>query len=54
MKSALVGYTGFVGSNLAEQFEFTLKFNTKNIAQAFGTTPDLLVMQRGVLRIYCK
>ncbi len=43
MKSALVGYTGFVGSNLAEQFEFTLKFNTKNIAQAFGTTPDLLV-----------
>lgn len=43
MKSALVGYTGFVGSNLSYTNEFTYKYNSKNIEQAFGTRPDLLV-----------
>jgi hypothetical protein len=43
MKSSLVGYTGFVGSNLIHSHEFTYQYNTKNIEQAFGTKPDLLV-----------
>lgn len=40
---ALVGYTGFVGGNLAKQASFDLKFNSKNIGAAFGAKPDLLV-----------
>lgn len=43
MKSALVGYTGFVGSNLSYNHKFTYKYNSKDIEQAFGTRPDLLV-----------
>ena len=39
----LVGYTGFVGSNLAESHRFSGLFNSKNIADAFGGQPDLLV-----------
>lgn len=39
----LVGYTGFVGSNLYEQYSFDKVFNSKNIKDAFGTNPDLLV-----------
>ncbi|MBR2214600.1 MAG: sugar nucleotide-binding protein [Selenomonadaceae bacterium] len=42
MKS-LVGYTGFVGSNLAAQADFDGLYNSKNIAAAYGTKPDLLV-----------
>ncbi len=42
MKS-LVGYTGFVGSNLYEKGDFDAAFNSKNISDAFGTKPDLLV-----------
>ncbi len=40
---ALVGYTGFVGSNLFEKGQFDAGYNSKNIDQAFGTNPDLLV-----------
>ena len=43
MKKVLVGYTGFVGSNLAESTSFDAYYNTKNIEEAFGTNPDLLV-----------
>ena len=43
MRTSLVGYTGFVGSNLNESFEFTERFNSKNIMEAYGTEPDLLV-----------
>ena len=42
MKS-LVGYTGFVGSNLMSQISFDQYFNSKNITDAFGTKPELLV-----------
>lgn len=42
MKS-LVGSTGFVGSNLREGGDFDALYNSKNIADAFGTSPDLLV-----------
>ncbi len=43
MKTALVGYTGFVGTNLAQSFNFSALYNSKNIEQAFGTKPDLLI-----------
>ena len=43
MRTALVGYTGFVGSNLASAYEFTHLYHSKNIEQAYGTEPDLLV-----------
>lgn len=42
MKS-LVGYTGFVGSNIAAKGDFDNLYNSKNITDSFGTAPDLLV-----------
>ncbi len=39
----LVGYTGFVGSNLAAAYDFTWKINSKNKEEAFGKNPDLLI-----------
>ena len=42
MKS-LVGYTGFVGSNIYTAGNFDAAYNSKNIAEAYGTNPDLLV-----------
>ncbi len=41
--NSLVGYTGFVGSNLKDKGNFTYLYNSQNIEQAFGTCPDLLV-----------
>ena len=43
MKSALVGYTGFVGSNILEGGRFDYLFNSKNIDEAYGLRPDVLV-----------
>ena len=43
MLVSLVGYTGFVGSNLASSYKFDKVYNSKNIEEAFGTNPDLLV-----------
>ena len=40
---ALVGYTGFVGSNLYGSGEFDAGYNSKNIQEAFGLEPELLV-----------
>ena len=42
MNKALVGYTGFVGSNIYAAGDFA-GYNTKNIRDAFGTNPDLLI-----------
>jgi hypothetical protein len=39
----LVGYTGFVGSNLYSQHKFNRVFNSKNIAEAIGSNPDLCI-----------
>lgn len=39
----IVGYTGFVGSNLCVSHKFDFEFNSKNIGDAFGLEPDLLV-----------
>ena len=39
----LVGYTGFVGSNILSKHDFSGLFNSKNIKEAYGKNPDLLV-----------
>ena len=41
--SMLVGYTGFVGSNLDMAHDFTWRINTKNKEEAYGKNPELLV-----------
>lgn len=43
--NALVGYTGFVGSNIYTRAkdEIGAAYNSKNIEDAFGTKPDLLI-----------
>ena len=40
---AIVGYTGFVGSNIVASHSFEGCYNSKNISAAYGTKPDLLV-----------
>lgn len=40
---SLVGYTGFVGGNIAASGRIDGMYNTKNISEAFGTKPDLLI-----------
>lgn len=42
MKS-LVGYTGFVGSNIAQKGDFNNLYNSKNVEQGYGSNPDILV-----------
>ena len=43
MKHTLVGYTGFVGGNLAESHTFDRLYNSKNITDAFAEEQDLVV-----------
>jgi hypothetical protein len=43
MKSALIGYTGFVGSNIAAQHKFDDRYNTSNIDELDGKSYDLVV-----------
>ncbi|MFC7405060.1 NAD-dependent epimerase/dehydratase family protein [Georgenia alba] len=43
MTSALVGHTGFVGSNFALQHDFDATYNTSNIADIAGKRYDLVV-----------
>lgn len=43
METALVGYTGFVGSNLLESYKFDGLYNSRNIGDSYGTRPELLV-----------
>lgn len=40
---ALVGYTGFVGSNIYAAGDFDRVYNSKNIEEAYGTNPALLL-----------
>ena len=40
---ALVGYTGFVGSNLYAKGQIDKVYNSKNIEEAYGLKPDLLI-----------
>ena len=39
----LVGYNGFVGSNILRQMNFDYLYNSKNINDAFNTKPDLCI-----------
>ena len=41
--NALVGYTGFVGSNLYAPERFDAAWNSKNVGEGYGTKPELLV-----------
>lgn len=41
--TALIGHTGFVGSNLSSQADFTGYFNSKNIADIAGQAFDTVV-----------
>ena len=43
MKTQLVGYTGFVGSNLRKSYKFEGLYDSKNICEAYGKRPELLV-----------
>jgi len=43
MTTALVGYTGFVGSNIYAKGVIDAAYNSKNISEAYGTCPDLLI-----------
>src|SRR3954452_9897381 len=43
MRSALIGHTGFVGSNLARQHRFDATYNSSNIDSISGEEFDLLV-----------
>lgn len=40
---SLVGYTGFVGSNIDLKGRIDKKYNSKNIEEAYGTNPDILI-----------
>jgi hypothetical protein len=43
VKTALIGYTGFVGSNLAAAYAFSDVYNTSNIGDIRGRSYDLVV-----------
>ncbi len=43
MESGLIGFSGFVGSNLCRQTTFDRSYNSKNIHEIYGKTFGLLV-----------
>ncbi len=43
MKEALIGYTGFVGSNLKKQYNFTNFYNSKNFNEMKGQQYNLVL-----------
>lgn len=43
MRTALIGYSGFVGSNLRNSFDFDDHYNTANIEEIAGRSYDLVV-----------
>lgn len=43
MRTALIGYTGFVGSNLLDGFAFDDLYNSSNIGDLAGREYDLVV-----------
>lgn len=43
MKTALIGFTGFVGGNLVKQFDFSHTYNSKNIQEIENEEFDLVV-----------
>jgi NAD-dependent epimerase/dehydratase family protein len=47
LSTALIGHTGFVGSNLAAAADFTDLYNSKNISEIRGRSYDLVVSAFG-------
>jgi hypothetical protein len=47
LRTALIGYTGFVGSNLASSAHFTDRYNSRNIGDIAGRSYDLVVSAFG-------
>lgn len=47
LRTALIGYTGFVGSNLASFQDFTNLYNSRNIGEIAGKSYDLVVSAFG-------
>jgi len=43
MKTALIGHSGFVGSNISSQWRFDYYFNSSNINQIEGQEYDLII-----------
>jgi nucleoside-diphosphate-sugar epimerase len=43
MKTALIGYTGFVGSNLLNSFKFTHLYNSQNISEIKDEVFDIII-----------
>ncbi|TCL87887.1 hypothetical protein C8J38_1303 [Rhizobium sp. PP-WC-2G-219] len=43
MSNALIGYTGFVGSNIVDKIEFDFLYNSKNAEEMKGRSFDLVV-----------
>lgn len=43
MREILVGCRDFIGSNLADEYNFSGLYDSENIEEAYETTPDLLV-----------
>jgi nucleoside-diphosphate-sugar epimerase len=43
MKTALIGFTGFVGSNIAQQYQFSDYYNSQNISKIHLKKYDLIV-----------
>ena len=43
MEKSLVGYTGFVGSNICSKADFDGLYDSKNVKTAYGTNPKLLL-----------
>lgn len=43
MKTALIGYTGFVGGNLIKQYQFDDLYNSKNITEIRGKKYSLII-----------
>lgn len=43
MRTALIGYTGFIGGNLARQFSFDDLYNSTNISAIRGQAFDLVI-----------
>ncbi|PMH10119.1 NAD(P)-dependent oxidoreductase [Vibrio splendidus] len=50
MNRALVGFTGFVGSNLVKQASYSSLANSKNISDLYGKSFDELVIAAGDAR----
>jgi len=44
MKKAIIGFSGFVGSNISKQESFDFLYNSKNINEIIGKEFDLLVI----------